>query len=109
MRIHKMLSIALLAMLGALQLTGCASSPSERSTGQVIDDSALTTRVKSALAVDAGVATAANIDVTTYRGVVQLSGFVDSQAAADRAVAIAKGVSGVQSVQNDLRLSPPRQ
>lgn len=108
MLVFRIFTLAALLPLAALQLAGCASSPDQRAAGQVVDDSALTARVKSALAVDAGVSTAANVNVTTYRGVVQLSGFVASQEAAQRAVAIAKSIDGVQSVKNDLRVNPPR-
>jgi hypothetical protein len=107
MKMLRAVAISLVAA-GALLQAGCASSPDSRATGQVVDDAALTARVKSALAVDAGVETAANVDVTSYRGVVQLSGFVESQDAARRAVAVAKQVDGVRSVRNDLRVNPSR-
>jgi osmotically-inducible protein OsmY len=65
----------LLAVFGVAQLAGCGSSPDQRATGQVIDDSAVTARVKTALAREAGISEAMNVNVNTYRGVVQLSGF----------------------------------
>lgn len=103
--IHIVAASVLFALGG---LSACASSPNERSTGQVVDDSSLTARVKTALARDTSLGTAMDVHVTTYRGVVQLSGFVDSQATAQRAEAVAKGVDGVRSVENDLRLAPSR-
>lgn len=106
MRLLNALAFSLLAGAATLQLGACASSPDSRAAGQVVDDATLTARVKSALAVDAGTSTAANVDVTTYRGVVQLSGFVNSQTDAQRAVAAAQGVEGVRSVKNDLRVAP---
>ena len=106
MRVLKAFAFSLLAGFAALQLSACASSADSRAAGQVVDDATLTARVKSALAVDAGTSTAANVDVTTYRGVVQLSGFVNSQADAQRAMAAAQGVEGVRSVKNDLRVAP---
>jgi osmotically-inducible protein OsmY len=96
------LATAALAGLGA-----CASSEdrsSRRSTGEFTDDAALTAKVKSAIATDAGARTAAAVNVDTYRGVVQLTGFVDSEEQATRAVSAAKKVQGVRSVKNDIRL-----
>jgi hyperosmotically inducible periplasmic protein len=89
-------------------LAGCASSTSEdrsrRSAGEFTDDAALTAKVKTAIATDAGAKTAAALNVETYRGVVQLTGFVDSEEQAQRAVSAAKKVQGVRSVKNDIRL-----
>jgi osmotically-inducible protein OsmY len=104
MTLRNVVIVSLLATLAAGQLTGCASSPDQRATGQVIDDSALTARVKTALAREAGVSEAINVNVNTYRGTVQLSGFVESGEVARRAEEIATGVDGVKSVKNDLRV-----
>jgi len=96
------LAAAALAGLGA-----CASSDdsaNRRSTGEFTDDAGLTAKVKSAIATDAGAKTAAGVNVETYRGVVQLTGFVDSEDQATRAVSAAKKVQGVRSVKNDIRL-----
>ena len=95
------LAAAALAGLGA-----CASSEdgNRRSTGEFTDDAALTAKVKTAIATDVVARAASAINVETYKGVVQLSGFVDSQDMANRAVASAKKVSGVKSLKNDLRL-----
>lgn len=108
MSLRKVVFVSLLATFGAMQLAGCASEPQSRSTGQVIDDSGITARVKTALARDAGITDAMNVNVNTYRGVVQLSGFVDSEQLVSRAGEIARKVEGVRSVQNDLRLSPQK-
>jgi osmotically-inducible protein OsmY len=95
-------SIALAAALG---VAGCASSPeAKRSAGEFSDDAALTAKVKTAIATDVGARAASSINVETYKGVVQLSGFVDSQDMATRAVDAAKKVSGVKTLKNDLRL-----
>jgi hyperosmotically inducible protein len=75
-----------------------------RSAGTVVDDAGLTARVKTALATDIGAGTAANVNVTTYRGQVQLSGFVDSADKASQAADTARKVPGVQSVKNDLQV-----
>jgi osmotically-inducible protein OsmY len=96
------LAAAALAGLGA-----CASSEdsaNSRSAGEFTDDAALTAKVKSAIATDAGAKTAAAVNVETYRGVVQLTGFVDSDDQVNRAVSAAKKVQGVRSVKNDIRL-----
>jgi hyperosmotically inducible periplasmic protein len=87
-------------------LAACAGSEdrSSRSTGEFTDDAALTAKVKTAIATDAGAKTAAVVNVDTYRGVVQLTGFVDSEDQASRAVSAAKKVQGVRSVKNDIRL-----
>ena len=79
----------------------CASTRKHESTGQYVDDSVITTKVKSQLAADDFVKSF-QISVETYKGTVQLSGFVDSQAAADKARQIASGVGGVKSVKNNL-------
>ena len=96
------LSIALAAALG---VAGCASSPeTKRDAGQFTDDAALTAKVKTAIATDVGARAASAINVETFKGVVQLSGFVDNKEMADRAVAAARKVGGVQNLKNDLRL-----
>jgi len=94
-----------LTAAAALGLAGCASTPeTQRSAGQFTDDAALTAKVKTAIATDVGARAASAINVETYKGVVQLSGFVDSKDQAARAVQAAQKVSGVKSLKNDLRL-----
>ncbi len=80
---------------------GCAGDRDHKSTGEVIDDAAITAKVKSALLADKDVKGLA-VKVKTYRGTVQLSGFVTSQAEKDRAADLSRAVSGVMGVQNDL-------
>jgi hyperosmotically inducible periplasmic protein len=96
----------LLGLAAALALTACASKEPEtkRTTGEFTSDAALTARVKSAIATDVGARTAAAINIETYRGVVQLTGFADSREQATRAEAAAKKVDGVRSVKNDVRI-----
>ena len=94
------LLIAALALAG---LAGCASTPRHESTGQYIDDSALTTSVKAAIFNDPSLKSA-EINVETFKGRVQLSGFVSSRASIDRAVVVAQSVTGVTSVVNDMRV-----
>jgi osmotically-inducible protein OsmY len=79
----------------------CASTSKQESTGEYIDDSVITTKVKSLLAAD-NFLKSFQISVETYKGTVQLSGFVGSEKAVDKAGEIARGVKGVKSVKNDL-------
>ena len=79
----------------------CASTPEQESTGEYVDDSIITTKVKSLLAKD-DFLKSFQISVGTYKGSVQLSGFVVSQKAVDKAGEIARSVKGVISVKNDL-------
>jgi osmotically-inducible protein OsmY len=81
----------------------CASTSKQEGTGEYVDNSVITTKVKSLLAAD-DFLKSFEIGVETYKGIVQLSGFVDSQSAVDRAGRIASGVNGVKSVKNNLRV-----
>jgi len=82
-------------------LAACASTPTRESTGEYVDDSVITTKVKSLLAQD-DFLKSFQIGVETYQGTVQLSGFVNSQQAVNKAVEIARSVKGVKSLKNDL-------
>lgn len=94
--------LALLLGSGAvLMSTGCAGTSTKESTGEYIDNSAITARVKSALASD-DVVKAREINVESFRGTVQLSGFVNTEAEKDRAGRIAKSIEGVQDVKNSI-------
>lgn len=86
-------------------LVGCASTHSRESTGEYIDDTAITAKVKAALVADKEVS-AMSVNVETFRGVVQLSGFADNSAEISKAVRVTRGVKGVKSVKNDLRVKP---
>ena len=88
-------------------LIGCAATPHHESTGQAIDDSAITTKIKTALIADPQTK-ARDISVTTSQGVVQLSGAVDSASEREAAVHIARHEQGVRSVEDDLRVEPPQ-
>ena len=78
-------------------VAGCAATPEQRSTGEVIDDAAITTKVKANLLADPMVSAFA-ISVETSRGVVNLTGIVNSTAERDRAIQIAQDVGGVKRV-----------
>jgi osmotically-inducible protein OsmY len=82
---------------------GCASTSQKSSTGEYIDDSVITTKVKTAIFNEPSLKVN-QITVETYKNVVQLSGFVDSSASMSKAVAVARSVEGVSSVKNDMRL-----
>lgn len=80
---------------------GCASTRTHESTGEYVENSAITAKVKAAFAKDP-VVSAFGVSVETFKGQVQLSGFVNTQEAKDRAEEIARGVRGVKSVTNSL-------
>ena len=84
-------------------VVGCASTSKQEGTGEYVDDSVITTKVKAAI-LNEPTLKVAEINVETFKGTVQLSGFVSSQDAAAKAVALARGVRGVKSVKNDMRL-----
>jgi hypothetical protein len=100
--ISKVIGSAFLAM-AFLATVGCASGPKSSGTGEYIDDSVITMKVKAAIFNDPAL-NVAEINVETFKGVVQLSGFVISREAANRAVDVARTVGGVTSVKNDMRL-----
>ena len=83
---------------------GCGSTATKEGTGEYVDDSVITTKVKTAIFNDAAALKVNELNVETFKGVVQLSGFVRSQADIDKAVQVARGVPGVKSVKNDMRL-----
>jgi osmotically-inducible protein OsmY len=102
----KTLSVVALLSCGSFVLAGCAHHHGhERTGGEVIDDSALTTKVKSALLAEKDV-NSFDIKVKTFDGTVQLSGFVDSKWQIEKAVQVATAVNGVQNVKNDLVHKP---
>jgi len=89
-------------ILVANLLLGCAGTSTQESTGEYLDDSAITAKVKSAFVGDKKVSSL-DIQVVTFKGVVQLSGFASSKQEIDRAVELARKVPGVKSVKNDIR------
>jgi osmotically-inducible protein OsmY len=91
----------LLVLMMIAAFLACASTPQQSSTGEVVDDSVITTKIKSSLAADEFLKSF-QISVETRKGIVELSGFVDSQKAKDKAGQVARSVEGVRSVQNAL-------
>ncbi len=101
-QIGKYLSAVFLAAT-LVSVVGCASTSQQEGTGQYLDDSVITTKVKAAIFDDA-TTKVLEINVETFKGVVQLSGFVSSQAAINKAIEVTRAVSGVKSVKNDMRI-----
>ena len=91
-----------LAILVA-SLLGCASTNTQEGTGEYFDNTVITTKVKAAI-FDEPTLKSSEINVETFKGVVQLSGFVNSQDDIDKAVEITRQVKGVKSVKNDMQL-----
>jgi osmotically-inducible protein OsmY len=102
MQFLKRISAFFFAMLLASML-GCASTPQREGTGEYVDDTVITTKVKAAIFDDSNLKSS-EINVETFKGVVQLSGFVNSQGDIDKAVQLARGVGGVESVVNSMKL-----
>lgn len=98
-----MLTTSLISGAALLTLSGCASTSTQSGTGEYIDDSVITAKVKAAI-LNEETLKVAEINVETFKGVVQLSGFVNSQDDINRAVVITRGVAGVKSVKNDMRV-----
>ncbi len=99
-KLHRIVKI--LVCIGLMTtFLGCAATPKQQSTGQYIDDSVITTRVKAAIFEEPSLKTL-QISVKTYNGTVQLSGFVDSAQSAKKAAEVAGSVEGVTTVKNDL-------
>jgi len=84
-------------------LLGCASTAKHEGTGEYFDDSVITAKVKAEILNEPSLKSA-EINVETFKGTVQLSGFVSSQADINKAAEVARGVKGVTSVRNDMRL-----
>ena len=103
-KVSRILAVLFVA-LAMGSVLGCASTDTRerQPVGEYIDDSVITAKVKAAIAGDPDVSVL-EVSVETYDGVVQLSGFVSNQAQANRAVEIARGVSGVKNVRNDMRI-----
>lgn len=93
----------LVTFMLVISLLGCASTPKSSSTGEYIDDAVITTKVKALLVKDVALKSF-QISVETYKGVVQLSGFVDTKETRAKAETITRTVKGVKSVKNDLIL-----
>ena len=98
----KRISAAFVAVV-LMAVAGCASTPKQEGTQEYVDDSVITTKVKAAIFGESTLKST-EINVETFKGVVQLSGFVSTQANIYKAAELARGVSGVTNVKNDMRL-----
>jgi len=98
---HYLSSILIAASL--FSVVGCASSARHEGTGEYVDDTVITSKVKTAI-FEEPTLKSAEINVETFKGVVQLSGFVTSQSAINKAIEVTRGVGGVKSVKDDMRI-----
>lgn len=98
-------TVLIAALGGGALLTGCSTGNpnTTKSAGEVVDDAWITTKVKASFVEDPTVRALA-INVDTFKGVVQLSGFANTNAEIQRAAEIARSIKGVTSVKNDIRL-----
>jgi len=94
---------AILTTLLLMAAVGCASTKTQEGTGQYVDDTVITTKVKAAILEEPGLKSS-EINVETFKGVVQLSGFVSSSADISTATKVAHAVAGVTSVKNDMHV-----
>ncbi|OGS96956.1 MAG: transporter [Gallionellales bacterium RBG_16_56_9] len=101
-QLNKYFSAIFLGVL-LVSFLGCASTPQKEGTGEYVDDTVITTKVKAAI-FNEPTLKSAEINVETFKGVVQMSGFVNSQADINKAISVARSVKGVVSVKNDMRL-----
>ncbi len=102
MKHSKILSAFILILLTTVFI-GCASSKKHEGTGEYIDDTVITTKVKAVI-FDDPTLKSSEINVETFKGVVQLSGFVNSSADINKAIEVTRRVNGVKSVKNAMRL-----
>jgi hyperosmotically inducible periplasmic protein len=100
----KLMAVLALGGLGTLSLpTGCAGTATRQSTGEYVDDAAITTKVKTVLIRD-DIVKARQVEVETFKGHVQLSGFVDTPVQKDRAAQLARTIEGVVNVTNNIAI-----
>ena len=95
--------VSLFFVVVLASLLGCASTSKQEGTGEYVDDTVLTGKVKAEIFNDPSLKSA-EINVETFKGVVQLSGFVNSREDINKAIKVARSVKGVVSVKNDMRL-----
>lgn len=95
--------LAFILPLIMLGVVGCASTRSHESTGEYVDDSVITMKVKTAIFADESLKSS-EVNVETFKGTVQLSGFVNSQADIQQAIVVASAIQGVKTVKNDMQL-----
>lgn len=94
-------------LIAFISLVGCASTSKHEGTGEYVDDTVITSKVKYAV-MSEDILKSAEINVETYKGVVQLSGFVSTDKEIAKAVEVTKAVKGVKSVRNDIHIKPTK-
>jgi hyperosmotically inducible protein len=99
----KLSALLLAAVLGSTMIAGCSTAPAQQPTAEAIDDGVVTAKVKAKLIEDP-VTKAHQISVETFKGNVQLSGFVETEQARSRALQLAKGTAGVRNVKDALEV-----
>ncbi len=104
--LRQVLTAALLGIFLGSAIVGCQATDTRRSVGETFDDATLTADVKSKLASELGGGSIVNINVDTYRQVVSLNGFVNSQDEVRKAGEAARKVKGVKEVKNLLQVKP---
>jgi osmotically-inducible protein OsmY len=103
MKISKRIATAVFTATVAFAVVGCSSTPKRESAGEYIDDAAITAKVKASI-FNEPTLKSTEINVETFKGDVQLSGFVAQPQDAQKAAEVARGVKGVTSVKNDIRV-----
>ena len=101
-QLSKYLSALFMAVM-LVTVVGCASTSKQEGTGEYVDDAVITTKVKAAI-FNEPTLKSTEINVETFKGIVQLSGFVSSRAAESKAITLARAVGGVKSVKNDMNV-----
>ena len=103
MKHRKTAALLVAACMAATVMVGCSSTPTQQSAGQAVDDGVVTAKVKAALVADP-VTKAHQINVETFKGTVQLSGFVETDEARTRALQLARDVEGVRKVKDAMEV-----
>lgn len=105
-KFRNIMGLVFVSIILGVATVGCAPSATTRTIGKTVDDATLTAKVKTEIAKEQGLGEALAINVDTYRSVVSLNGFVDSQEQIDKAIRCARRVDGVTEVKNNLSVKP---
>jgi osmotically-inducible protein OsmY len=105
-KLRHVVSMIFVSAMLSIVAVGCAPTATTRTVGKTVDDATLTAKVKTEIAKEQGLGEALAINVDTYRSVVSLNGFLDSQEQIDKALSCARRVGGVVEVKNNLSIKP---
>jgi osmotically-inducible protein OsmY len=105
-KLRHIIGLVFVSVILGVAAVGCAPSATTRTVGKTFDDATITAKVKTEIAKEQGLGEALAINVDTYRSVVSLNGFVDSQDQIDKAMNCARRVGGVAEVKNNLSVKP---